>query len=375
MTKSIIEKFKNSKAVKCHLSNYILTKDDVAMLLLFAEKIGFSHDRINFLIQRIKLQDSNWVKKWQNLKLYKQHTLGYFQNYYGDEEGLLRYCTSIKEKRKGLRSTISYWIHHGFSEVEAKKKLIEFQKMANAKAIERILAKDKNKRSCRQLEWWINKGYDREDAKEKLKKVQTHNGYVYLQFKFKDCSSDYIDKMQKRRNEQWQCSLNSNPNNKDIGIKRSHSLARYIERAKGNYLKYRNTLSWYGKASKESLQCFSPLLKILNRNSIEYFIGIAGSKELSIYDQLTKRLYWYDLSIPTYNLIVEYNGETYHPNPKWNAEKWSNWRHPHTTYNADYYAAYGKRKIDIAKSKGWEIIQIFSSDNKLQLIENIIQKY
>lgn len=73
-----------------------------------------------------------------------------------------------------------------------------------------------------------------------------------------------------------------------------------------------------GKASKESLEYFSPLLNFLKENKITYYIGAGEKKEYKIYSNKYKRGFMYDLTIITPNkkIIIEYDGAGFHPTKK-----------------------------------------------------------
>ncbi|MDY0215272.1 MAG: hypothetical protein RBS24_07175 [Bacilli bacterium] len=50
----------------------------------------------------------------------------------------------------------------------------------------------------------------------------------------------------------------------------------------------------------------------------ELHVGIKGSKEWCLNgkkDKDIEKVYFYDFTIPKFKIIIEYNGETYHPNP------------------------------------------------------------
>tara|TARA_Y100001938_G_scaffold126479_1_gene178470 strand:- start:5017 stop:5892 length:876 start_codon:yes stop_codon:yes gene_type:complete len=82
----------------------------------------------------------------------------------------------------------------------------------------------------------------------------------------------------------------------------------------------------------------------------------------------------FDVYVPKYNLLIEYNGDYWHCNPK--------------KYNNDYFNKkknkiaediweYDKKKIDLAKKNDYNCITIWESDYKKnpKMIENIIKKY
>ena len=134
-------------------------------------------------------------------------------------------------------------------------------------------------------------------------------------------------------------------------------------------LGYDPRLQAISQTSKESLLYFIPLIRILDSLNIKYYIGIEGSREFCIRDKENKKSYFYDLCIPTINLIVEYNGTT------WHAKNDKNWKHPFTDQSYEENKKYFERKIELANKKGFEVIVIWSDDSDKNIIlENIIKR-
>lgn len=135
-----------------------------------------------------------------------------------------------------------------------------------------------------------------------------------------------------------------------------------------------------GNASKESLLLFNPLIDWLLEIGIkieDIFCGIKDSNEICIYDKLNKKRYYYDFCIKSIGIIIEYNGEKFHPNyEKYNIDYLkNNWKHP---YNDDIsiedLIKKDKDKINNAISNGYDIHIIWSSDcDKLESIKEIIK--
>jgi hypothetical protein len=233
--------------------------------------------------------------------------------YYGQEEGTKRYRIINEKKTKHL-------IHDS-----------EIQKERSIKATKR----KKELGNCyrQTTQYWIDRhGYSVEEAANKIHEIQkTFSKEVCIQKHGNDLG---IALWEERQNK-WQKSLTANPDNYDLGFKRSHSLKRYIQRANDDesiglksYIKYRQNLSGFKKASKESMKLFSPIASYLDQKNICYYCGFGGGKEWFVVKN--KKTYFYDFAIPKLKLIIEYNGETWHPNPLWEASVWQDWMHPHT---------------------------------------------
>lgn len=140
-----------------------------------------------------------------------------------------------------------------------------------------------------------------------------------------------------------------------------------------------------GKASKESLEIFIPIRDWLLSKGFkkdDILFGISGSKEICIYNKEIKKRFYYDFCIKSLKLIIEYNGETFHPNyNKYNLEYLKdNWSHPYNKEMSPYEAVKNdKVKIKNAISNGYDIHIIWSSDfdkieNTKKIIKNKINK-
>ncbi len=113
------------------------------------------------------------------------------------------------------------------------------------------------------------------------------------------------------------------------------------------------------KASKESLSVFLPLIKILKeKNNIdrnEIYIGDDTSNEFFLRDG--HEIFFYDFTIPNKKLIIEYNGTLFHPK-----NENSDWINPFSKIDAKTAFNKQKRKIELAKSNGFQVLEIWSDD-------------
>ena len=136
----------------------------------------------------------------------------------------------------------------------------------------------------------------------------------------------------------------------------------------------------FGSTSKESLLTFEPILDWLTELGFEnddIMIGKENNKELCIHDSEKKYRYYYDFCINSLKLIIEYNGETFHPN----YEKYTldylveTFKHPYIKkFDVENLIYKDKQKIEFALKDGYEIHVIWSSDqNKIEKIKNIIK--
>ena len=98
---------------------------------------------------------------------------------------------------------------------------------------------------------------------------------------------------------------------------------------------------------------FLPLLEYLNNHKIfEVFIGYNGNKEFKLFYNNKKNWYWYDFTIHSKKIIIEFNGVKYHKDR-----------------NRDFH------KIKIAEDAGYKVLELWSTekpDKNLELAINFI---
>lgn len=116
-------------------------------------------------------------------------------------------------------------------------------------------------------------------------------------------------------------------------------------------------------ASKSSLAVFLPVLEKFKNLDLNYQIGFDDSEEFII-DRWS-----YDLTIHDIDLIFEFQGKAFHPNPKWNKEKWNGWRQAVTKKDADQVFAQDLFKKDLAEENGFEVIYIWEENDTLDNIK------
>ena len=259
----------------------------------------------------------------------------------------------IKSQRK---FNIEYWIERGLSEKEAILKIKDTQKENSSKR------KKYHGVTWNQYEYWIKKEkLSEEDAKKKVSELQKTFDLEKIIRKY--------GKIEGTIRYENMCKNLSN----------SQSLNGFINRygpEEGNK-KYTETIikrcsNTY--TSKESLILFKKIYKKIRENLQinEIYWGISGSKEYFLYDVDSKKIFFYDFTIPKLKIIIEYHGKRYHPNPKWEIDKWDKWNFMGLNANE-------KRDLDVYKNKiaeksGFEVIEIFSDDVNDEIIELTINK-
>jgi hypothetical protein len=129
----------------------------------------------------------------------------------------------------------------------------------------------------------------------------------------------------------------------------------------------------YYCVSKESKKFFEILDNTLNIK------GMFGDRKNEYKLKSPTNYYFYDYYNKDLNLIIEYNGVAYHPNPeKLSGDEWEKWRHPKDkTITADISYEKQKIKLEFAKQNGHNILEIWndkSIDDNIKICENYINK-
>lgn len=170
----------------------------------------------------------------------------------------------------------------------------------------------------------------------------------------------------------------------EIIRKKSQTLDRFIEiygdedgLKKFNEYKTKQSKNSLSNISQESLDFFNPLLEFIleisdNDALIQNtYIGKKNQQEYFLNDLEYNKTYFYDLTIEPLKLIFEYNGSAFHPNKKLLSEdEWNDWKTPYSNIAADDKFKHDQRKLEIARLNGFEIFEIWDTDNKDLALEN-----
>lgn len=227
------------------------------------------------------------------------------------------------------------------------------------------LYKKASKSSC----WYtkhsklIEEGYSYEEASEILRKKWDNTSLEFYIEKYGE------EEGPKKYNER--CSKMGLSEKKFIELYgEEEGIKRY-----SSYLKKLQKNSNFFGASKQSMEVFFPLIDWLLELEIctlnEICVGIEDSKEWFI-NSKTNGTYFYDFTIPNLKIIIEYNGEVFHPNPEWldtDINKWNTWENPHTKEGADKVHKRDVFKRELAKSEGFAYLEIWSSKKYWENIE------
>jgi hypothetical protein len=257
-----------------------------------------------------------------------------------------------------------FWIEKGYSEEDAMNKVKEYQKENSNKFIKKILENPENytDRTETQINYWIKKGYNIEDANKKLKERQDTTSLEFHNNRYGE--EDGLIRYNKRIS--------------NIAYNSSHKY--YVDKygiLEGNKLydiRLKSRIVPISKASKESFYFLKDIYKYLRKNGIDksdIYWGVGHSNEWFI--NTGSNLFFYDFTIPKLNIIIEYHGKMFQPNPEKILDK-DNWKCLYSGLSYDIVLKSDMIKEQIAIDKGYEYIKVYSDDNLHHKINEIIKK-
>ena len=293
-------------------------------------------------------------------------------------------------------SNVLYWINKGFTEEEAKIKVFNHQSMGGKSH----KGNEEFRKKCNTtLEYWINKGFTEEEAKIKQKERQTT---FTLQKCIETYGTEEGTRIWQQRQDKWQRTINSksseeqNRINKNKGmtlndfIKKygiDNGLVKYKDKCVNSSPSLETKIRKYGEVegvkrynewynnilkskkyhlfSKESMKIFDPICLWLSDIGYEgkIYTALTEYNELKLFESKgkIKRCFFYDFALTHPRIIIEYNGEAFHPNPQWEQNIWNNWKQPYSNKTADDVFEYQENKIRIARDAKFKVLEIWSS--------------
>lgn len=297
------------------------------------------------------------------------------------KKGLTQEAADFKVKSFKKVNT-EYWTSRGFSKEESIQKVKDFQKAASKKRTEKIKSDPKKYREKigTTIEFFLKK------TQGDLGKARELQSNSQKRFSKKICIQKYGEKegllIWKKRQIQWQNTLSSKSKEEierinklkdcvtvDFFLRKGHSLEESLILNKEAVLKRMNFNSW----SKESIVVLNPLyeklLKILNKKDIYW-----KADEFFIHSK--KGIYFYDFTIRSKKIIIEYNGSAFHPSPYLTEQEKNKWKSPYKKESYDTVKKYNDFKIQTAKDNGFLVFIIwdFSTPNEINKIFNKIIK-
>lgn len=86
-----------------------------------------------------------------------------------------------------------------------------------------------------------------------------------------------------------------------------------------------NHITGTGGASKLSKRVLSPILEYLQENDIHYYFD---RTEYAVKDTDLNKYYFFDLTIPKFDMAIEYQSSAWHADPTLPLNEWNNWKPP-----------------------------------------------
>ena len=360
MTKSLFDKIHHKLkylSINCDVSKY---SDEITEIEQTVSKI--THDDLRTLCLLMSRGLDNIKYRWQTGKTLHSASLARFILHYGDEIGTAKYQQTNLKKRAGLPNTIEYWTNTGLSYEAAMIKVCEVQSQRSKKS---PASKVGSKFSVRSVEYWISKGLTLTAASEQVRKIQVTNGLPYYINKY---GEDRGPALFNERIRSWQESRKSNPNYSNSCYMQGHGLAQYQLRygalAVEKWKLYKTKFAKRG--SKESEVAFAPLLTWLKESNIDYNFGPHNSEYIIV---AKEKAWFFDLAIPSLNIIIEYHGEGFHPNPALTADEWARWKNPFSKEGADIQYKRDLFKKQLAEQHGFTYLEVYSSERQTRIPE------
>ena len=358
---SVFDKNKNNFAETLTTRN---KKIKISREKIFGELIPITKTvtNLDFFINRCYTNAEELLHKRQ-----EQTSLNAFINKYGEEIGREKF-NEFSEKRKKLyrekddefklnakkrlnrHSVIhpDYYkdkINPNTGEIYTEQEIVETikQRQREFSKISSQKKKERNEKyhdvSYRQINYWLNKGYTYEEAHEKVTNIQATNT---VETYVKKYGYELGVEEWKKRNRKW-------------GEKMQ-------EFRKNNG---RSTSSY----SKAATELFDTVLKKLSDDAITFEKVYYANNELSKWDSINKRLYFYDFVIDDIKLCVEYNGIMFHPKPG-NYE----WVCLYSGKSYEECIEYDSIKQQLIKDLCYELIVVWEDDIFEKSVDFIINK-
>jgi hypothetical protein len=320
----------------------------------------------------------------------------YFVKKYGEKEGNQKYEERNSKLRRSLKGVNSldyfvekYGVEKGTILYEEKnKKIGKASAKKNLQGYIALHGKEKGKllwenycESCKRGKEFFQKKYGTQ-GEDKWKDWKSKIGFS-LEKAIEKYGKEEGYKRWKERQERWLSTLDSKHSKEKMRINKlkAQTLENFIrrhgeERGKELFEQYIKK-SAVGRASLESLEVFFPLIDWIFENKIcdfsDIYLGIPEKQEWYIGGR--DYYYLYDFTIPKYNLIIEYNGHAFHPNPRWNIEEWLSWRSPFSNESADEAFRKDVDKVNAAIKRGFKVLLIYDEDEeKLERCKHFIEE-
>lgn len=130
------------------------------------------------------------------------------------------------------------------------------------------------------------------------------------------------------------------------------------------------------RASKPSLKVFEPLHQWLLERGFsdnDIFYGVGTRQEFCLYSQ-DRQYFWYDFTIQSLKVVIEFNGVTYHPK----SPDQPDFEHPfEPTRTAKVVWDHDQLKLDVAQKAGYNVFVVWEDvlpEENLKYLQSEISK-
>ena len=126
--------------------------------------------------------------------------------------------------------------------------------------------------------------------------------------------------------------------------------------------------------SRVATKFFDNIKSLLNMEGLS-LTYMYGDKEFYINDEENSTIYFYDCYIKECNMIIEFNGVKFHPNPdKMTADEIKNWESLFYHIPGEVQIERDRRKKEIAEESGYRYVVVWEDDNMESVINNIVNE-
>lgn len=244
----------------------------------------------------------------------------------------------------------------------------EIQKSNIAKKLAKYSGDEMKLFSVRCKEYWMRKGYNLEESLIKVNESQKLNTISSIMQRL-NCTEYEAREVQKEIYSRRLITMSEKSVEELADIRRRQDSGSFeyclrkcnFNDTEANILYselLRKRCTPFGRASKESLKYFIPLYKFLRHvgiNREDMYFGVTGSNEYGIYDKVLRKYKFYDFTILSKKLIIEYDGMFWHSSED-------------AILNDEY-------KTKLAYDNGFKLLRIKSNDdihnNKIKINEFI----
>lgn len=357
-----VKKFNNRKNVVNTLEWYIDKYGELEGNKKYSEKnknIGDSSKDKNTLNGFIKRYgEENGKNKYNEFVNKSKHTKEKYIEEFGIEIGNKKWEEYLTNKKLTSKRSIDYWLNVFDGDYElAIKNLQSYQSRGENFYIE-LYGEEEGK------EKWKSRKLDQSDKISKLmldkdnrdKHILSRENFI-LKYGEKDGNIKWEEHLKNRKN--FKTIYN------DFILKYGEDLGK--QKWKEHIYKVIKINPYCSKISQIFFNDIYNSLENSMQNNVYY-----GSlnKEYFIYDEKSKNIYYYDFVMDDIKLIIEFNGDYWHANPNIYIE---DFYHPIKKMIAKEIWLIQKYKNDLAKSKGYEVIEIWEKDYKID--KNLIKNF